>query len=89
MELPLAIVTLRIIRPEDSRAPCEQKNESLDIRACLGVNPLDMVRTPYWASEGKHSTIPYQLTLTPSSVYHSTRHRTALFLSIQCHLNDH
>ena len=26
-----------------------------DVLACLGVNPLDMPRTLYWASKGKRS----------------------------------
>ena len=41
------------------------------IWACLGVNPLDMPRSPYWASEGKH-TMTYHPTLTSSSVHHSS-----------------
>ena len=34
--------------------PCRNNPESLDVWTCLGVNPLDMPRTPYWASEEKH-----------------------------------
>ena len=56
-ELPLAIVTQGTIRPKDSGATFEQKM-SLDVGAYLGVNPPDMPRTSYWASEGKHSQIP-------------------------------
>ena len=58
--------------------------ESLDVWTCLGVNPLDMDRTPYWASERKHSqppTMPHHHTLTASPVHHSFHQRTALFLS--------
>ena len=55
------IFPLGTIRPEDSRAVFYRK-KTLDVRACMGLNPLDMPRTPYWASEGKHkieSTMPY------------------------------
>ena len=58
MELPLAIVILGIIRPEDSGAAFEQTKTSL-IWVCIGGggggNPLDMPRSPYWASERKHT----------------------------------
>ena len=52
--------------------------------ASLGVNPPDMPRTLYWASEVKHSqqpTMPSHPTLSSSSVHHSSHQRTALFLS--------
>ena len=56
MELPSAIVTLGTVPPKDNWA------KSLDVWACLEVNPLDMPRTPHQASEGKHiqqHTMPY------------------------------
>ena len=85
MESPLAIVTLWTIRPEDSGVVfCQNKPESMDIWACLGVNPLDMPRTPYWASEGKHSqqpSMPYHPIFTSSYVNHLSHQWTALFLS--------
>ena len=34
-----------------------------------GLNPLDMPRTPYWASEGKHSQDP-PCPITPPSRHH-------------------
>ena len=58
------IVTLGTIRPEDSGAArnarvsalnCTAKLKSPAVWACLGVDPLDMPRTPYRASEGKRS----------------------------------
>ena len=52
---------------------CEPEKPSLDAQACLMVNPIDMLRTPYWASEGKHwqqPTVLYHPTLTSSSVQH-------------------
>ena len=62
-----------------------EKSESLDVVwACLGVNQLDMLSTLYRMSEGKHSqqlTMPYNPTLTSSSVHNSSHQRTALFLS--------
>ena len=51
MELPSAIVTLGTIRHKDSGSTFKQ-----GVWACLRVNPLDMPRTPYRVSEGKHST---------------------------------
>ena len=53
----LPIVTLRTIRPEDSGAARNSttKPKSPAVWACLGVDPLDMPRTPYRASEGKRS----------------------------------
>ena len=61
----LAIVALGTIQPEDSgaadRVPalnCVAKPKSLAVWACLGVNPLDMPRNPYGASEGKRSLLP-------------------------------
>ena len=41
---------------------CIVKPESPAVWACLGVDPLDMRRTPYRASKGKRSqypTMPY------------------------------
>ena len=61
-----------------------KQTQSLDFWACLRVNPLDMPRIFYWASEGKQSqqpVIPYYPTLTSSSVHHSSHKWTALFLS--------
>ena len=37
---------------------CFLGKNSLDAWVCLGLNPLDMPRTPYWASDGNHSHIP-------------------------------
>ena len=54
MGLPLATVTHGSIQPEDSGVAFEQKNESLNVCACLGVDSLDISRTSYWVSEGKH-----------------------------------
>ena len=48
------------------------RKADLSVWACLGVNPLDMPRNPYWASEGKHSQQPtmfYHPILTSSSVH--------------------
>ena len=69
MKLPCAIVTLGTIRPEDRGAAFKQKKESLDILARLGVNPLDMPRTPYWASEGNTFKNP-PCPITPPSRHH-------------------
>ena len=53
LELPSDIFTLGTIRPEYSGAVfCWKKPESQDFWACLGVNPLDISRTLYLASEG-------------------------------------
>ena len=63
--MELAIVTLATVRPDDSGTAFEQKNKFL--WTCLGVNPLDMPRSTYWTSEGKHTqkpTMPYHPTLT-------------------------
>ena len=59
----LPIVTLGTIRPEDSGAARNATSFSIKLHSetqvsgrlglCLGVNPLDMPRTPYRASEGK------------------------------------
>ena len=57
-----------------------------------GGKSLDMPRTPYRASEGKHSQqpiMPYHLTLTSSSVHHSSHQRTALFYRITISFKDH
>ena len=53
----LPIVTLGIIRPENSGATqnCTAKPKSSAVWACLGVDPLDVPRTTYRASEGKRS----------------------------------
>ena len=49
----LAIVTLGTIRPEALNYIAKPKSSA--VWACLGVNPLDMPKTLYQASEGKHS----------------------------------
>ena len=58
----LPIVTLGTIRPDDSGAVRNAtvsaliytaKSKSTAVWACLGVDPLDMPRTPYRASKGK------------------------------------
>ena len=54
---------------------CKAKPQFPTNWACLGVNPLDLPRTPYWTSKGKHST------LRSSSDHHSSHQWTALFLS--------
>ena len=59
----LPIVTLGTIRPKDSGAKCHgvsalnctAKPKSPAVWAYLGVDPLDMPRTPYRASGGKRS----------------------------------
>ena len=61
----LPIVTLGTIRPEDSGAArnatefqhliAHAKPKSPAVWACLGVDPLNMPRTAYRASEKKHS----------------------------------
>ena len=59
MELPFTIVTLGV-------AFEQKKVDSLDVWACLRVNPLDMPRTTYRASEGEHSqNPPCPMTLAP------------------------
>ena len=83
MELPLAIiVTLGTIRPEDSGAVFEQ-NEQVSRRLGMpGLNPIDMLITPYWASEEKYSHQPHHglSPLTSYYVHHSSHHMTSLFL---------
>ena len=59
MEFPLAIVTLGTILGIAEPLLNKKKHESLNVWPCLGVNPLDMSRTPYWASEAKHSQKTY------------------------------
>ena len=79
MDLPSSIATLGTIQHEDIGAVF-----CLDVWACLGVNPLDMLKTPYWVGEEKYSqqpTMPYNPSLTSSSVHHSSHNSTALFLS--------
>ena len=61
----LSIVTLGTIRPEDSGAVrnatgvsalnCTARPKCPAVWACLRLDPLDMPRTPYRASEGKRS----------------------------------
>ena len=34
---------------------CTAKPKSPAVWVCRGVDPLDLPRTPYWASEGKRS----------------------------------
>ena len=50
----LPIVTLGVM-PRVSALNCTAKPKSLAVWACLGVDPLDMPRTPYRASEEKRS----------------------------------
>ena len=81
MELLSAIVTLDTIRQEDLAKP-----KYLTVWECLGVNPLDMPRTPYWASEIKNAITRHALSTPPSRhhlyVHHSSHQWTALFLSV-------
>ena len=51
--MELTSVAAGTIRPEDNGAAFE-KDDSLDVQACLGVNPPDMPRTAYWANKRKH-----------------------------------
>ena len=53
--------------------------------ACLGVDPLDMPRTPYRASEGNvlnNPPCPITPTLTSSSAHHSSHQLTTTFYRI-------
>ena len=54
-----------------------------------GVNPQDMPRTLYRASEGKHSIIHHALstTLTSSSVHHSFEQQISFYV-LQSHWKD-
>ena len=58
----LSIVTLGTIRPRD-REPCFVVKKPG--RLGMVVNPLDMPRTPYWASERKPSTTHHVLSSHP------------------------
>ena len=79
------IVTLGTIRPENGGAAFEQKNA---VSGRLGMpggkfpiyaqNPL----LGEWRETMEQPTMPFHLTLTSSSLHHSSHHRTALFLSI-------
>ena len=75
-------LTLETLLFKDGGAAFEQKNWSLDVLACLAVNPLDMPRTPHQASKGKHSqqptTMPYHANFKSSFIHHSSHQRTAL-----------
>ena len=90
MELPSAIVTLGTIRHEDSRVAFEQRNESLEVWAYLGVNLLDMSKTPYCVSEGEHSqSSPCPIT-SPSHHHLYIIHLVIglhCFYRVQCHLH--
>ena len=50
-------VTIPIVRNATgvSALNCTAKPKSPAVWACLGVDPLDMPRSPYRMSEGKHS----------------------------------
>ena len=92
MDLPLAIVTLGTIQPDDSGATFEQKNEFPDVWACLVVNPLDMHRTPYWVIEGNTRNKPPRPITSPSHHYLYTIDLIIglhYFDRLQCHLNDY
>ena len=55
---------------EVSALNCTAKPKSLAIWACMEVDPLDMPRTPYWASEGNtlnNPPCPITPTLTQSN----------------------
>ena len=75
-----------IIIPEDSGSVfCIAKPKSPTVWAYLGVNPLDMHRTPYRVSEENHSRVnnppcSHHLTITSSSVHHLSHQWTALVL---------
>ena len=60
-------------------------SKSPAVWACLGVDPLDMPRTPYRASKGKRPSITHHALLPPilasSSVHHSSHQLTTTFLS--------
>ena len=47
------IAELRVMPWSFSIKLHSEKPKSLAVKACLGVDPLDMPRTPYRASEGK------------------------------------
>ena len=54
----LPIVTLGTIRPDDREMPRSfsiKLHSETQISGHLGVDPLDMPRTPYRVSEGKRS----------------------------------
>ena len=83
----LPVVSLGIIRPEDSGAV---RNASIKLHsetqvwavwACLGVDPLDMHRIPYQASGGNNLPCPITTTLTSSSVHHSSHQLSTTLLS--------
>ena len=77
---------------------CLAKPKSPAVWACLGIDPLDILRTPYRASEGKrfqsitHQPCPITPTLTSSSVdtsfISSIDYNVFILLGIQCHLKD-
>ena len=80
-ELPLAIVTLGTIRPKDSGAAFGQKKQFSGRLDMPGVNPLDILGTLYWVSEGKHSH--HHLYIIHFIIWRHCFHR------LQCHINDH
>ena len=56
--ISLPIVTLGTIRPDDKEMPrgfSIKLHSETQMSARLGVDPLDMPRTPYRVSEGRHS----------------------------------
>ena len=76
--------------PEDSGAViCIAKLKSPDR---LGVNPLDMPRTPYRASEGNHSQSPHHALSPHPHIVICTSCISSMdctgFSVLQCHLND-
>ena len=90
----LPIVTLGTIPPEplSLNIKLHSETKSPAVWACLGVDPPDMPRTPYQASEGKHSQ-------TPTMPYHPHLHIIIctsfissidynVFIVLQCHLKD-
>ena len=73
MELPLAIVILGIIRPEDSGAAFEQKNESrLGIPGGKSPRHAPKPLLGEWKKTHLKNTMPYHPTLTSSSVHYSS-----------------
>ena len=43
--------------PRSFSIKLHSETNSPDVWACPGVNPLDMPRTPYWASEERRKTL--------------------------------
>ena len=91
---PQLLLLWGLYDPRIAEPSFEQKeNESLDVRASLGVNPLNMPRTAYLASEVKHSQQPtmplYHLTLTYHLCIVHVINGLHYFIVLQCHLDDH